>query len=471
MIMNNKILMASGQQNIDDAVNSFENYQVIGTVSCRKEIYQKCKELSPDILIAGEGLFGQESFLEILIKITKDFPKLRIIYLAGYADPRDLEKINSFGMLVMSGIYDIVHEKSISVSYLKNLLNNPKTLEKVSYLTKGIIKKVSNEAIKFEIPEEKQEDEDMYKNLYVISSIKPGTGKSFLACNIATAIANYGVEKPDGKKPRVALIEADLQNLSIGTLLGIEDDKKNLKTVMDKIATIVTPKGISGNLAEIEEVNDFIKTCFKSYNLCKNLECLVGSQLTLPEIENISSYYYLYLIESIHRDYDAIIVDTNSSMAHITTLPLLNIAKHCYYILNLDFNNVRNNVRYKDFLKEIGVYHKVKYILNQDIINDTNESPNSGVDVEPLIFTADNLNDSYFTLEARIPIIPQTVFLNRLYEGTPIVLDDKKYTLKTKYEILKVANQIWPIKNFKELEDKVLNTKQKKKSIFDFNRN
>lgn len=460
----NKILMASGQKEIDDVVSKFENYEVIGSVSSRKEIYDKCKKLEPDILIAGEGLFGQESFFEILIKTTKDFPKLRIIYLAGYVDSRDSTKINSLGMLVMAGIYDIVHEKGVSVSFLKNLLDNPNSAEKVSYLTNGIVKKVSNEAIKFEIPQEDQnnQDENVYKNLYVVSSIKPGTGKSFLACNISAAIANYGVEKPDGKKPKVALIEADLQNLSIGTLLGIEDDKKNLKTVMDKISTIVTNKGIKGSSEEIKEVDNFIKACFKPYSLCKNLECLVGSQLTMPEIENISSYYYLYLIESIHKDYDAIVVDTNSSMAHVTTLPLLNIAKYCYYVLNLDFNNVRNNVRYKELLKDIGVYNKVKYILNQNIINNVSESPDSGVELEPLLFTADNLNDSYFTLEARIPVVPQTVFLNRLYKGTPIILDDKKYTLKTRYEIFKVANQIWPIKNFKEIEERAQNIKPKK---------
>jgi MinD-like ATPase involved in chromosome partitioning or flagellar assembly len=470
-----KVLVATGQKIIDDTIAKFENYEVVGVVEYKNEIYEACQYFQPDILVVGEGLSGHESLMEIMLQLVKDFPNMRIVYLAGYVDLRDEPKVNSLGLLVMAGIYDIIHEKKITVQMLKNILDNPKTAESMSYLTRKIKESSSKSSkeslIEFEIPEEEKdkEDEDVYKNLYVISSIKPGTGKSFLSTNVATAIASFGVETKEGRKPRVALIEADLQNLSVGTLLQIEDDKKNLKAVMDKIATIVNDNGLVGTLQQTEEVNAFIKSCFKPYYRVKNLEALVGSQLTFKEIENIKPYYYIYLLEAIANDYDVIIVDSNSALTHVTTYPLLQMAKSCYYVLNLDFNNVRNNVRYKDTLQEMGILHKVKYVLNEDIVNDPNESPSAGTDVEELIFTADHLDDSDFKLEARIPMLPKTVFLNRLYEGTPVVLDDKKYTLKARYEILKVANQIWPIKNFKEIEEEYLamkNSTKRKKGLF-----
>lgn len=471
-----EILLASGQKIIDDTVVQFEGYNIVGRIEYRNEVYQSCKDFNPEILLVGEGLSGKESLMEILIQVVKDFPLLRIVYLAGFIDVRDASKISNLGVLVMAGICDIVHEKKITPQMLKSLLDNPKTPESVAYLTKKVKESTSNNRenlIEFEIPDEerfKSEDEDVFKNLYVFSSIKPGTGKSFLSTNIATAIANFGVENAQGKKPRVALIEADLQNLSVGTLLQIEDDKKNLKSVMDKISTIVSQNGaFVGSAEQTEEVNAYIKSCFKPYYHCRNLEALVGSQHSFNEISDIKPYYYIYLLDAIYQDYDVIIVDTNSALTHVTTFPLLQMAKNCYYILNLDFNNVRNNVKYKESLKELGILHKVRYVLNEDIINNNGDSPSSGADIEELIFTADHLNDSDFKLEARIPMLPKTVFLNRLYEGTPVVLDNNKYTLKARYEILTVANQIWPIKNYKEIEKQVQNLKpKKKKGLFNF---
>ena len=473
--MNKTILVASGQKAIDETISKFEGYDVVSSVEYKNEIYEACQYFHPDILLVGEGLAGHESLMGILLQIVKDFPNMRIIYLAGYIDLRDEAKVSSLGVLVMAGIYDIIHEKRITVQMLKNILDNPKTPEQMSYLTKRV-KEVNNKGskenvIEFEIPDEEKEEkeEDVYDNLYVVSSIKPGTGKSFLSTNIATAIASFGVKTKDGRKPRVALIEADLQNLSVGTLLQIEDDKKNLKTVMDKISTVISQDGtFVGTLQQTEDVNKFIKDCFNPYYRAKNLEALVGSHLSFNQMEDIKPFYYIYLIDAIVNDYDVIIVDSNSSLTHVTTYPLLHMAKSCYYVLNLDFNNVRNNARYKETLKEIGIDHKVKYVLNEDIINNDESGQISGAQYEELIFTADHLDDSAFKLEARIPLLPKTVFLNRLYEGTPVVLDDKKYTLKARYEVLKVANQIWPIENFKEIEEEALkaNTKKKKGLFF-----
>lgn len=456
--MDKTVLLATGQQAIDDAVSKFDGYDFVGSIGYRGEIEEACKYFTPDILLISEGLSGHESLMAIMIKIKQVYPSIRIIYLAGNVEMHDTTKINSLGMLVLSGIVDIIHEKKIRVPLLQNLFNEPKTLVQMSYLTKNLknTAKINKEAIvELEVDDEEVEDieENGYKNVYIVSSIKPGTGKSFIATNIATDIAKYGKRKPDGSRPKVALIEADLQNLSVGTLLQIEDDKQNLKSVMERISKIISNDGdLIGERNQVQEVDAYIRSCFKPYYHVKNLEALVGSQFSMGEIEDVKSFYYVYLIESILKEFDVIVIDSNSSLAHTTTYPLLRLANTCYYVLNLDFNNVRNNARYKETLKDIGILDKVKYILNEDIDNDDTESYDAnGVGLEKLIYTADHLDQNDFKLEARVPGIPKTVFLNRLYEGTPIVLDLKPYTLKARYEISKVANQIWDIDNLQEL--------------------
>lgn len=458
--MSKKILMATGQENLDKLVSRFEGYDVIGSLSYRKELEEACAFYNPEIVLVTEGLTGHEPLFEILIKIKQRHPDIRLIYLAGEVDLRDTDRVNKLGMLVLGGIYDISHEASITVSYLKDLLDRPKTEEQMAYLTKHLKTKAHKEpsVVQIEVPDEELEDteEQGYKNVFVVSSIKPGTGKSFISTNIATAIAKYGKKKANGERPRVALIEADLQNLSVGTLLGIEDDRKNLKSVMEKISKIITSDGeLIQDMEKIAEVDGYIKSCFKPYYQIKNLEALVGSQLSMSEIEDINPLYYVYLIESILKDFDVIVIDSNSSLAHITTYPLLRLAHTCYYVLNLDFNNVRNNARYKETLHTLGILDRVKYILNEDIVDVDDEKLLNGTALEELIFTAEHLDPKDFPFEARIPEIPKAVFLNRLYEGIPIVLDNNDYTLKARYEITKIANQIWDMENIHDLEKQV----------------
>ena len=71
---------------------------------------------------------------------------------------------------------------------------------------------------------------------------------------------------------------------------------------------------------------------------------------------------------------------------------------------------------------------------------------------EELQFTADAVEEAGFKLSGRIPIIPKSVFLNRLFDSVPICLDNEPYTVLPRLEIAKVANEMWPIENVDWLE-------------------
>lgn len=453
-----KILAATGQDPIDSTLQKFNGYEVVGTVNSRDELVDKIEKYKPDIVVIGEGLYGKESLFKYMMKITKEFPSVRIVYLAGHVDLRNEYQANNLVLLVMAGIYDIFHEKKMTAQMLKDLLDKPRTEEDMEYLTKisdsGQKRKAKDSMMDFLVPEEFSDVDDsgVLKNVFTVSSIKPGTGKSFTSVNLATAIAAFGENKENGDRPKVALLEADLQNLSVGTLLGLEDNKKNLKTVMNKIANIVSSDGkIVGTRGQMQEVNDVIFNSMLPYGHVKNLHALVGSQLSFTEISSIKEMYYAYLIEIIAQEYDVVIVDTNSSIVHVTTLPLMHAANTCYYVLNLDYNNVKNNIRYKADLEEYGISNKVKYILNQDVSEEEAKKEN-------LLFTSSYLEDKGgFELVAKIPDMPASIFLNRVYEGVPLVLDDKAQTLRARQEILQLANQIYPIKDI----DKIMKAKAK----------
>lgn len=438
-----RVIVATGIPAYDSGIKKIEGYEYIPVeIGFKSELYEACVNFKPDIIIVSEKLSGDELLSGIAIDIKQRLQNIRIIYLAGSVDLNNMNKVNKLGAMVLAGIYDIVTEGKVNKGLIKSILELPKQKSDVEYLLRYFVEKKKDNDIKMEYEEDIDESEiedDYYKNVYMISSVKPGTGKSFVSTNIATCLAKYG-EEIDGRPPKIAIIEADLQTLSVGTLLAIEDDKHNLKTVMDKISTIISPEGklIEDNL-KINEVNEYILSTFKPYSKCKNLYALVGSQLTMEEIEGISPIYYSYLIDVVSQKFDYVIIDSNSSLLHVTTYPLLSMVNKSYYILNLDFNNARNNMRYRHTLKNLGVYDKIRYILNED----STDSPDN---VEKLEFDSNVLAES-FELEAKIPTIPKSIFLNRLWQGTPIILDDTEYTLKARYELSKVSNQIHKIKN------------------------
>lgn len=473
--MQERMIAATGQVNMDNAIRKFDNVDVVAIATSKDELVELIATERPSILFIGEGLYGKEPTIQVILNIKKLFPKLRIIYLAGNVDLTNEARVAGISLLVMSGIYDILYGKKFSAQMFRDAIDFPKAEKDVAIFVKKA-KKASEKAAKdnyvefdggMDEKETAEADSHILRNVHVISSIKPGTGKSFMSVNIATAIAQYGENTANGKRPKVALIEADLQNLSIGTLLQVEDDKKNVKTVMEKITSIMSKDGvIIGDDSQQRDVQDFIVDSFVPFYRVKNLEALVGSQLTIQEVgsSGITKYHYPYLLHVIAAHYDVIIIDTNSALTHVTTQGLLHIAKNCYYILNLDFNNIRNNTRYKETLNDMGVLSKVKYILNEDIRPNSNGGMNE--DEEPLRFTSELLQDSGFELVGKVPVIPKTVFLNRLFEGLPIVLDDRKGSQEAKFELLKIANQIYPIKRFKEMEKDIVQINKKKKGLF-----
>ena len=475
-----KMLLATGQPKIDEVISKKVagelGYEVIGKVDYKKDLFNITYETKPDVVIVSKSLTGKEmTVLEAMLKIRTELSDVRIIYLAGAYDENNKQKVDELATLVLAGVFDILHEKAITLSLLKEIIMHPRDREQVQYLVKHIKTNVMYEDEVVDITEEEEvEDveEDGYKNVYLVSSIKPGTGKTFVSCNLATCLAKYGVKKSNGKKPKVAIIEADLQNLSVGTILQIESEEKNLKTVMQKIASIMDKDGnLIDDVVKIEEVNTFIKSAFQKYEQVNNLFALVGSQLTMDEVENIKPLYYVYLIEQIIDEYDIVIIDTNSSLAHVTTYPLLRMAHTAFYFIDLDFNNVRNNSRYKKTLEDIEVFDKIKYVLNKDITKENRALTNRTM-IEDLMFDAEALGDLGFNIIARLPELPPEVFLNRLFTGTPVVLDDNNYTLKTRIEVSKIANEIWEIENldwlnkeYERYKEKTFNT-TKKKGLF-----
>lgn len=447
------ILAATGIKKLNEKLVNISNVVVVGECEQKSELLAKIKEIKPHIVLVSDKLAGDENIIDVLIEAKKNTQYVRFVYLAGYIDPNNESRINELGKLVLSGIFDICISQTINLTIIENIVKNPKLENDVSYLAKNIINNTTSDEFVKDIDIginglSKVASKEVMENVFVFTSIKPGTGKSFLSVNTACAIAKYGDKLPDGRKPRVALIESDLQTLSIGTILNIKDDKKhNIKRAMESISTIFDKGNLIGTEQEIYYVNQIIKDCLVPYGNLDNLDVLTGSEMTPEEVKtlNVSPEYYIYMLDVLREYYDVVIIDTNSSMFHVTTYPLLQKAKECYYILNLDFNNIKNNFRYYGTLRKLGLLDKIKWILNENI-ETKNIKQDKTLGNEKLEFDAEQLEKQFTKLTAKIPVVPKIIFLNRLYSGTPIVLDEKvKSTKDIQDALINLASNIYPI--------------------------
>lgn len=451
-----KILLATGSPKLREVVEKLPAFTICGDISYKEDLLDSCERYAPDVVLYSESLKakGKINSIELLKSVKRRYPAIRLVYLSGYIKDDDNQRMRLLSTLVDAGIYDIFHEQSITTKEVANLLLHPKEKSDVTYIQRFL---ESTSALT-------DAADSGYKNIIIFSSIKPGSGKSFIAVNVASAIAKYGKRKRDGSPPRVAIIEGDLQTLSVSTLLQLDDKERNLKSALDKVSEVVDKNGVLiGSDEDIDDVRRYVLSCFLPYNKVSNLYGLIGSNLSRSDISKINSYQYYFLIELIVDYFDIVIVDTNSALEHRTTGPLLELANTCFYILDLDYNNVRNNLRYKKELTEFGILHKVKYVLNRDV--DTKEIKEHS---EKLAFTSNELVSSGFKLEAKIPMVDLSVMYNRTFTGNPLIFDVKPETKGARKELFIIADEIWPIEYTKEL---VATEPKKKPSFFDRFRN
>lgn len=465
--MRKKVLLATGELKLNEAIKkNVDNFGIIVTGIAENElIFQSClKEEIPDIILTSKKFeFNNLSVVDYIIRLKKDLPEIRIIYLAGQLNDFDVIKQKEMMKLIEAGIYDIYTEKSISMPLIKQMFLFPKRYEDIQHLNqiKGEIPEYK-EFDEIEIEDDNPDDEiisieldteKVYDNVIVVSSIKPGTGKTFISSNLAMALAKFGTRKQNQERPKIAYIEADLQNLSIGTILALKNQKNYLKEVLTEISSLFDENNkIHVTLNKKKQVDNTILNSFQQYMSVKDLYSLAGSHFLPKEILQIKDVYYNYLIEVVSQNFDIVIIDTNSSLTNATSFPLLKLCKYAFFIINLDYNNIKNNGRYQKYLIETGLKEKIFYILNEDIQPD-NRSLLGLSTFEDLLCNSEMLERSGLHLLGKIPEIPKEIFLNRLYDGRPIVLDSTEYTLKARLELCKIANNIWPLDNIEWLNN------------------
>jgi len=448
-----RVIAASGQRDIDELIEHF-GYDIVEIVQYRKYLLEKCRELSPDILVVGDNIGGREPLAPILLKIRLKCPNTRIIYLTGDIDFNDESRIQWLGALASVGVYDIIPEKKISIQLLQHILSSPRGEESVENLIERL--KESSFGRKKNIIEIVYPDDiqmastDAYEQLHSFTSTKSGTGKTFIVLNTAVAIATMGVNNTQGKRPRIAIIDTDVEGFNLSSLCGTLDDKKNILSSLYEVRKSMNLK--TGELVvsnrEKTLIVEKVRKELVTHPKFKNIDIYGGPKREYMEEDSkqLSVNSFVFILDTIMSDYDVVLVDVNSSIEYENLFPLFSMSRNMYFVMDMDYNTFLNSKKQQSYLEGIADAATFKYILNKCLPD---------IDDKKLIFNKESMKQLGYEFIAKVPRVDEVTMLNSLYTGEPIVMNPN-VPVQTRYEIIKIANDIWPIKNFGKIEEKVL---------------
>lgn len=281
-------------------INEFKiNYN---DIQYQEGVIEILKKEKIDILILSEILPGEYNIKDFILEIKKLNKEIEIIIFL------ENKKENLEMFLKTNGIFNIYYNNEIDFSnIIKNIKKENKNIElinkiiKENYLIKNEkqnFKKIKNKFNKINNKLKKlnkiKNNNFKNKNKIILVTGSHGVGKSIFIINLAFNLKNK----------KILIIDLDIINNSIHTLLGIKNKKiKNINKIENltikynkKIDIINFSQIIKNNLLEKENINNYFELLKNEYDyilIDSSLECLKNENKKLLK----NNYLNIFLIE------------------------------------------------------------------------------------------------------------------------------------------------------------------------------
>lgn len=435
-----KIITALGNYLLNDKLLKENKFEIISKdIQYQEGIFEILEDNSNvDYLILSEILPGENNILELIEKIKQKNQFIKIIII--------LEKENEIleKELYLKGVNKIYYDNKIEINeiikYLKNSNKNEneKIKEELENLKKILVenniiienKKIKensknklNNKLENKLNNKTQINMENKKNYKLIkNNIKEknsrkakvisitgtgGVGKSIITLNLS----NYF----KSQKKKILIIDFDILNKSLHTILGVNEYSKKIKNELQK-----------NNLIQSKiNVKDLIIKINKKVDLISGINLLFDSKY------KISSEKIKFILEELKEYYDTIIIDTSSECFFDYTKNILNNSDNIIFILEANLVEIK---KANNLLKIYTENWKVKKEKINIIINKYNEN---SVD-EKII---KNIFSNYKIL-GKIKLNKKyNILINKNYKQNILKNNIKKEYEKITNKIIKLNNQ------------------------------
>ncbi len=264
-----KIITALGNQVLNNELKKTNEFEIVANDLQYKEAIIELLEINENVnyIILSGILPGNITLTDLITKIKIINNNIEIIILLEKKE-KEIEK-----KLKEQKIKNVLYIDNIKINDIIKILKNKKINNKTKIPQEENIKNEINRKIKINNNIKKQIKTEC-KVISVLGS--NGVGKSIYS----VCMSNY----LNNKKNKILIIDFDILNNSIHTILGISkyNKKKNNKRI----------------------INDFI------INVDNNISVLTGENIIKKYKKNIN--YIVKLLEILKEKYDYIIIDTSA---------------------------------------------------------------------------------------------------------------------------------------------------------------
>ena len=288
-----KIVTALANPRLNKELAKIENIEILAPdIQYQDGVIEILDEKkSIDVLILSEVLSGSFNIKEFIIEIKNRNNNLKIIIILE----NKKEELENF--LISKGIFDIYYNNEIEIEKMIEIIQENKN-ENCS----KIIKKEKNEIVKYRVKRKNKKIYNKFKKDGIIISIL-GThesGKSIFSINLAKSIKNK----------KILLIDFDLLNNSINSILGIKKypNKKE---------------------------NDILK-------INKNLYLLSAVNIIFKNKDKITNSEIKELLQKLKMNFDYIIIDTSSECFFDATRFIIKNSNKCIFLLEANLLEINN---------------------------------------------------------------------------------------------------------------------------------
>lgn len=359
-----KIVTALGNPILNNELKKYKEFQImINDIQYQEAIIEFLEiEKNIDYIILNEILPGNISIEELINKIKIKNENIEIIIILE-KENKELE-----GFLYSKKIFNIFYNNKVEIIDVIKILKNKKInnikIEKDIEMIKDIILNDSNinkQINKIKINNEtKKELKSNNKMICVLGS--SGVGKSIFSVCFSNYLKN--------NKNKILIIDFDILNNSIHTILGINKYSKKLKDKikekdLNKLNNFNDNNNIKLNKFSQNNYNLNIEDLIISVN--KNVDLLTGIDILFNSDEDINEFKLLEMISEIKKQYDYIIVDTSSECFFKYNRILIEHADKNIFLLEANLLEITKAKRLLDMYKNNWKINsnKIKIIINK----------------------------------------------------------------------------------------------------------
>ncbi len=346
-----KIVTAIGNPNLNKKLKLEEGFTIVAEDIQYKEGILEILEKEEDIdfLILSSILPGNIEIKKLIEEIKEINSEINIIL---FLENKNEELENYF---YAKGINYIFYNNEIEINeiieLIKNNQKNPNAelKKEINELRKMLLeqerknnliymqkqnKKIKNKNLEKEINDNEIIEKEKNNQVICISGTS-GIGKSIFSVNLAKSFLET--------KNKILMIDFDILNDSLHTILGINKYPEKIKKIMQK--NNIEKSEELEKLEEIKRIKNELKIEELVIKVNSKIDLIAGINLLFESKYKISNEKIKIILEKLKENYDLIIIDTSSECFFDCTKEIMKLSNLIIFITGTNLIEIKKAKR------------------------------------------------------------------------------------------------------------------------------